>query len=135
LKNEAGRPAEGMASYDRDRTIRERLAREHPGSSEFARDLGRTWNNLAVIDLEQRRFDEARAKITRAVEWQRMALAATPDHPGYRRFLAIHLTDLIRAAEGLGRTDEAAEARGERDVLRNSGPPIVALDARLACVL
>ncbi len=47
---------------------------------------------MAMIDLDQRRFDEARDKLTQAIEWQRKALAANPNHPTYRQFLANHWT-------------------------------------------
>ena len=135
LQRETGRPAEAMASYEQAHAIQERLAREHPGSPDFASSLGETLNNMAKIDVGERRFDDARAKLTRAIEWQRKALAANSHHPTYRQFLANHLNGLIIAAEGLGRADEAAEAKRERDVLVNSDPKIVALDARLAAVL
>jgi hypothetical protein len=92
-------------------------------------------NNIARIDLDQRRFDAARAKLTQAIEWQRKALAANPNHPTYRRFLANHLTNLIRAAEGLRRADLVDQARHELADLAASDPAKTVLDARLASVL
>jgi len=135
LRSETGRPAEALASYEQARAIRERLAREHPESPDFASNLGATLNNLAMIDLEQRQFDKARAKLTSAIDWQRKALAVSPNHPRYRQFLANHLTNLIQAAEGLGRADQAAKARSELAELTANDAAKAALDARLAAVL
>ena len=106
------RRAEALASYEKARAIQERLAREHPESPDFAIDLGVTLNNMAMIDLDQRRFDKARDTLTRAIEWQRKALATNPNNPTYRQFLASQLDNLIRATEGLGR------CRGRRSQAR-----------------
>ncbi len=62
-------------------------------------------------------------------------MAVNPDHPIYRQFLANHLTNLIRAAEGLGRTDEADLARRQLTELTANKPGSAALDARLANVI
>jgi len=43
--------AEALASFERARAIRERLAREHPESPNFASNLGGTLNNMATLDL------------------------------------------------------------------------------------
>ena len=78
LQLEMGRPVEALASYEQALAIRERLARENPESPDFASRLGVTLDIMAVIDLDHRRFDKARDKLIRAVEWQRKALAANP---------------------------------------------------------
>ncbi len=135
MHDEMGRPAEALASYERALAIRERLAREHPESPAFASSLGHTLSAVAGIDLDQRRFDQARTKLARAIELDRKALAANPNHPWYRLFLGYHLTNLIRAAKGLGRADLAAEAKRELIVLRSSDPQMAAVDTRLAGVL
>ncbi len=90
---------------------------------------------MGLIRLDLRQFDEARAEIKQAIEWQRKALAARPENSGYRQSLDDHLTLLIRAARSLGRSSEAAGARRERDALRDSNPRYVDLDARLAEIL
>jgi len=36
---------------------------------------------MATSDLGERQFDKARAKLTRAIEWQRKALATNPHSP------------------------------------------------------
>ncbi len=76
-------------------------AREHPESPDFASLLGGTLHNMAVIDLGERRFDKAQARLTRAIEWQRKALLANPGQPDYRKFLDNHLSYLVQANEGL----------------------------------
>jgi hypothetical protein len=57
------------------------------------------------------------------VDMQQKSLAAVPRDPQYRAFLDAHGTDLIRAAEALGKPDDAAAARGELDKLRASDSP------------
>ena len=73
--------------------------------------------------------------LLQAVELERKALAANPNSPIYRRYLDDELQNLIRAAKGLGRADEAERVRRELDELRNSDPQVAALDARLNAVL
>ncbi len=63
VHREKGRTAEAMASFEQARAIDERLVREHPDSPDFASALGGTLNNMAMVDLGERRFDEARAKL------------------------------------------------------------------------
>ena len=135
LQRETGKTAEAIESYEQALAIRKRLAHEHPELPEFASDMGKTLNNMALIDLDQRQFDKARGKLMQAIEWQRKALAVHPKHPKYRRFLALHLTNLIRANEALGLADLADLARRELAELAASDPAKVALDARLAAVL
>src|SRR5262249_51102820 len=115
--------------------IRERLVRMHPESSDFASVLGGTLNNMALIDLDAKRFAEARTRLRQAIAWQRQALASNPAHPTYRQFLANHLTNLITAARGLGDSAGAAEAERELTQLRATDPALLALDARLAGIL
>ena len=92
-------------------------------------------NNLAQIDLGQRQFDKARAKLKQAIDWQRKALTAVPTHPVYRQYLANHLTNLITAAEALNLADEADQARREIADLAARDPIKAELDARLSAVL
>jgi tetratricopeptide (TPR) repeat protein len=111
------------------------LAQEHPKSPDFVSDLGATLHNLATLDLNAKRFDQARDRLQQAVECQRKALAIQPTNPTYRRSLDTHLGLLINAARGLGDIEGASEAERERAKLRDSDPAIVALDARLAGVI
>jgi serine/threonine-protein kinase len=128
-------PAEAREAYDQARMIWERLVREHPESPSFAGGLGETLVGLVEIDLDQERFDQARETLKQAIATDRKALAANPDHPWYRHFLDLSLGDTIRAAEALGRDEEAAQARRELDELRASDPWNLAADARLKAVL
>ncbi len=115
--------------------IQERLTGEFSKSPHFASHLGVTLNNMAEIDLDRRNYSEATAKLKRAIEWQRKALAVNPNHPVYRQYLIVHLTNLLRAAEGQGRPIEANRARRELAELTAADPAQAALDARLAAVL
>ncbi|MFI5454550.1 MAG: protein kinase [Isosphaerales bacterium] len=135
LQHTTGRPAEALASWEQARAIWERQARQHPESPYLASSLGGALHNMAMIDLDQRRFDKARAKLTQAIEWQRKALAVNPSHPTYRQFLVNHLNGLMVAATGLGRADLADQARRELADLAAIDPAKSALDARLAAVL
>ena len=90
---------------------------------------------MGMIELHHRRFDKARERLLRAIECQRKALAANPTNSMYRRALDHELRNLARAAEGLGRADEADQAKRELDELRGSDPQVAALDARLTAVL
>ena len=135
LQRDTGHPAEARAAFDQALATLEQLSREHPESPDFASRLGGALNNMAMIDLTQQQFDDAYTRLTKAIEWQRKALAAHPRQPIFRQFLANHLTNLIRAANGMGRNDEATKAQRELDELRDSDPKIVALHARLLAVL
>ena len=130
-----GRSAAALESYEQACAIQERLARDHPESPDLASDMGGTLNNMATINLDGRQFYEARAKLARAIDWQRKALAANPNHPMYRQFMATHLGNLVRATEGLGRADLADDARRRLAELAASDPAKAVLDARLADVL
>ena len=70
-----------------------------------------------------------------AIEWQRKALAANPNHPTYRAVLIDSLGGLIEVTKELGLNDESAQAERELAEFRNSDPQVVALDVRLAAVL
>ncbi len=115
--------------------IKRKLAREHPESPDFASDLGGTLNNLALIDLDAKRFEQARARLREAVAWQRKALASNPANPTYRKFMSIHFNNLIKAARGLGDHESVAEAERGQATLRDSEPTLIALDTRLAAIL
>ncbi len=130
-----GRQVQAAASFEQVRAIWERQAREHPESPDFASGLGAVLNNIATIDLDGHEFEKARATLGQAIEWQRKALEANSRHPVYRNFLFNHLHNMIRAAEGLGRSDLAEQARRELAGLTAGDPGKAALDARLAAVL
>ncbi len=70
-----GKTAEAMASYEQARVIRERLTRNHPESPDFACGLAGALSNMAELDLDAKRFDEARARLRLAIALQKKALA------------------------------------------------------------
>jgi serine/threonine-protein kinase len=124
-----------MESYAKALAIQERLAREHPESPDYASRLGATLNNMALLDIDAKRFQQARDKLQQATSWQKKALAANPRHPTCRQFLRNHLTNLVKAAKGLGNDDEIRAAQRELDELAANDPAKAALDQRLAAVI
>jgi serine/threonine protein kinase/tetratricopeptide (TPR) repeat protein len=133
--DDLGKQDEAIRAYESALAIQEKLAREHPESPEFSAIMGAILNNQANIDLRAQRFESARDRLRRAVEWQRKAVAAFPAHPTYRRFLGGSLFNLIRANKGLGDAEGVAEAERQLAKFRESDPELIALDARLAAVI
>ncbi len=131
---EIGQSAEALKAGELALSIDQKLIREYPDSPGFMSSLGGTLNTLSELDLEAKRFEEARVRLREAIEWQRKAMAVHAAHPQYRQFLANHLGNLILAARGLGRDEEAAEAQRGLDELKASDPQYAALNARLAAV-
>ena len=113
LLSATGKPAEALKSHESALAIQSRLARDYPDLSDFASGLGTTLNDMATIDLDAKRYEDALVRLRQAVEWQRKALASDPTNPTYRQFLADHWTNLVRAAQGLGDSEGVAEAQRE----------------------
>ena len=116
-------------------TILQTLAIEQPEMYEFASNLGGTLNNVALMDIRAKRFEVARTRLQQAIAWQRKALASNPANPTFRTYLDNHLVNFIKAARVLGDSEAASDAERELARLRDSGPRIMALDARLDAVL
>ena len=94
--------------------------------------LAGTLNNMAMIDIEARRFTEARDELLRAIEMQRKALAASPRNPQYRQFLKNHYKNFVRTCDGLNDRDGAAHAQRQLAEVQATDPANEVLDARLA---
>jgi tetratricopeptide (TPR) repeat protein len=135
LLRASGRPDEASKSFARALPIRERLAREHPDLPDDASAVGSLLNNMAQLDIDAQRFDEARARLQTAIEWQRKALAVNPRHPTYREFLGNHLKNLLLTLRAMSRDEEAAKVQQELEAFDATDPQFAALDARLAAVL
>ncbi len=88
-----------------------------------------------MIETDGHEFEKARATLGQAIEWQRKALEANSSHPVYRNFLSNHLHNMVIAAEGLGRSDLAEQARAELAGLTAGDPGKAGVDARLFAVL
>jgi serine/threonine protein kinase len=129
------RPADAMASYEQCRVISERLTRNHPESPDFACCQARALSNMSEVDIDAKRFDEARARLRQAITLQKKALGTAPRHPTCRAYLKEHLDLLIKVAKELGRAEEAALAERALRDLEAGDPGIAALDARLSELL
>ena len=99
LMSGTDKPAEAMESYRPALAILRTLARDHPESSDFASRLGVTLTNIAKIDLNAKRFEEARVGLRQAIEWQGKALASYPSNPAYRDYQANNLNASSRRPE------------------------------------
>jgi hypothetical protein len=130
-----GRPTEAMDAFRIALPILEKLAKEHPESSDFASEVGSTLDSMALVDLGQKRFDQARSKLSDAMEWQKKALAVFADNALYLDKMSAHLTNLIAACRGLGRENEAVAAEAALLKLKSEDPRFRSLDSRLAEVL
>ena len=110
-------------------------ARNHPESPDFACGLAGALSNMAELDLDAKRFDEARARLRLAIALQRKALAKAPGHSTSRAFLTIHLDLLIKVDKVLGRAEEAAKAERALQDLKAGDRGIAAWDGRLSELL
>ena len=135
LLAETGKPAEALKAYEAALAIQQKLAGANPTVTQFQCDLADSYNNIAVINLGSRRFDAARKQLKQAIVWQKQALAANPKNRQYRQYLTNHLTNLIKAARGLGDAQGVTDAENELAKLRDSDPAIVAIDARLSAII
>jgi hypothetical protein len=113
LNHSMGRPAEALESFRGGLGVYERLVRDHPSVPNYRSGLGGALNNVAVVEMDQGRWAEARLRLERAVEQQRAALAALPRHPVYRRFLRNHLCLLTAVHRALHQPAEALRAARE----------------------
>ncbi len=135
LLRTTGKSAEALKSYESALLIWRKLARDHPESPFFQAGLGGTLNKLAMIELDAKRFEQARHLLRQAIESQRKALAVNSANPGFRRPMGAQLNNLIKACRGLNDAKGAAEAEQELAKFRASDPAMVAMDARLAGIL
>ncbi len=88
-----------------------------------------------MIELDAKRFEQARDLLRQAIESQRKALAVYPATTGFRRPMDAQLSNLIKACRGLNDAKGAAEAEQELAKFRASDPAMAAMDARLAGIL
>jgi tetratricopeptide (TPR) repeat protein len=117
-----GQPAEAIQSFSRSLEIYEQLVRDHPTVPNYHSSLGGALNNMAMIEIGQKRWPQARRLLDRAVAQQRDALAALPRHPVYRQFLRNHLCLLAAAHRALNQPVEAVRAAREWAELVRGNP-------------
>jgi serine/threonine-protein kinase len=133
--SQTSQPDAALKAHRAALAIRRKLAEENTQSPDFASYLGATLNNIGLIELNKKRFDEARFQFREAIEWQRKALAANPANLESRKFLINDWTNLIIVCRELGDTQGVADAQRQLTELRDSDPALIALDARLSAIL
>jgi tetratricopeptide (TPR) repeat protein len=135
LLTDTGKPAEAVKSHQAALAIYRKLVREHPESPHFASNLGATLNNLARIEMDAKRFVEARDGFRQAIDYQRRALATNPANPMYRQFMSNHLTGLIHTTRELRDSEGLADAERQLLEFRETDPTMAAVDGRLKAIL
>jgi tetratricopeptide (TPR) repeat protein len=80
LFRETGHPDEARKAYEQAREILERLVRENPIIPADASGLGKDLHNLAGIEFAAQRFSAARDRLQEAIDWQKKALALSPQN-------------------------------------------------------
>jgi len=113
----------------------EQLFAEDSASATYASNLGGLLNNLALLDLQGRRFLIARDRLQQAISLQKQALAADPNHPVYQTYFRNHISNLLKVAEGLEDTELMATAEQELAEWYANSESVQARDAKLARVL
>jgi serine/threonine-protein kinase len=117
-----GRRDEEQAAYEKSRDLLEKLVRDHPKNLDFRADLGRTLNNLGLTYGQLGQIEASLAALRQAVEHQRVAFAAAPHAPRYRRALSNHYGALAEVERKKGKPSAAAAALLERRRLWPSNP-------------
>ncbi len=130
-----GQPQEALAACEQARAIQKRLVQEYPTVTYFQSALGGTLSILADLELDAKRFTEARDLYREAIELQQRILAANPGDPPARQSLWKLYIGLLSTAAGLQDVDLAREARQGWADLAASDPQGKALDQRQQAVL
>ncbi len=130
-----GHPDEARTAYEQAREILERLARQHPTIPAHANGLGKDLHILAGIEFAAQRFSAARDRVQEAIDWQKKALALSPQNSEYRQRLKRHYSLLTQAAQQLDDVALIAEAQQAIAELDASDPVLLALDQRLEAML
>jgi serine/threonine protein kinase/tetratricopeptide (TPR) repeat protein len=123
-----GRPKEAEAPLADALALYKQLAAEFPGQPDLWNCVALAGGNLALLRLEQRDFQAAKARLSEAGPHNEAALKANPRHPDYQQCYRSNLGVLIRVNAGLG--DRAAAQQAARK-LRDfgGGPPGNAYEA------
>jgi serine/threonine-protein kinase len=99
------------AVYQKARAVLERLTGDFPAIPGYPSHLGAVLNDLAIVQLIQRKAAESRRSIEQAIRYQTVATQRNPEHPQYRQFLRNHywnLADILLDQEAYAPAAEAA---------------------------
>jgi tetratricopeptide (TPR) repeat protein len=109
LLSATGKPAEALDAYQAALEIQREFTTDQSERIDAWSALGATLNNIATIDMDARRFVEARERLREAIVVQHKALSVVPANPTFRAFLGNHLNNLLKADRALGLVEEARE--------------------------
>ncbi len=105
------RPEAAIEQFEAARDNLSRLFRAHDQSPEYASRLGAVCNNLGLAFESQQRNERAQAAFGAAIEWQRKALALSPDSRQARTYLDAHETNLARVNETTSQSSATPSGR------------------------
>jgi serine/threonine protein kinase len=106
-------PTQALESYRRSLAIWERLTHDNPADIADQSALGITLDEMAEIEIGQRRWQNARELLERAGERRRAALAAMPNDPELQRALRYHLLLETKVYQAHNQPEEAVRLARE----------------------
>jgi serine/threonine-protein kinase len=101
------------ATYQRARSLMERLAQDYPAMPEHPSRLGAVLNDLAIVQVIQHKDAEARRSIEQAITHQTAATRMNPKNFEYRRYQRHHYWNLASLLLLLGDHAAAAQAAAQ----------------------
>jgi hypothetical protein len=127
-----GRLKEAEQEYNQTLSVRKQLVAESPSQPDLRKELGGTFDNLALVYLRQGNFAAAKPLLMEGLPHHLAALKVNPRHPQYRLAYRKHLGLLPEVHAGLLEQEDAVHAA---EACRDLGydPPADAYDA--ACFL
>jgi tetratricopeptide (TPR) repeat protein len=108
-----GETAEARSAYDQAQARLQKLVDSNPKIPDFQSELGGVLNNLASLDMQSKRWPEARDRLIAAVRSQKTALKANPRNRSYRRYLYNHYYNLFDTYRAMRRPEECVATARE----------------------
>ena len=113
LLAKTGRRTEAAAAFAASRDVRQELATEFPAVPDYQNALAGTLGNMALMAVQDKKYDDARRLLDEATPYHRAALRANPRDRDYRQTYrnnrAMLAKELLRAGDHTAGVAVAAE--------------------------
>jgi eukaryotic-like serine/threonine-protein kinase len=113
LLSRKNQPVAAIKQFEAARENLCQLVSAHDQSPEYASRLGAVCNNLGLAYESEKQYEHAHAAFGAAIEWQRKALALTPEWNQARTFLEAHSANLIRVQQTMSRSSAGMTSPGK----------------------